>query len=128
MAHTTRNSNCLGGSDFPWGLKSNSQGNDSFLGGASAHSRKHIFLRALSKLPKNIGVSLAVSNHLQGNDSFSLSVIISLECYSQPLRKIPIFLAVILNRQVKYQFLEGYLISLEVGSQGNAYKYFGDSD
>jgi hypothetical protein len=82
-----------------------------------------------------MGVSLVVCNHLQGNDSFSLSVIINsqenyyfLKCYSQLLRKIPIFLAVILNRQVNYHLLEGYLIFLEVGSQGNAYKYFGDSD
>jgi len=67
-----------------------------------------------------MGVSLAVCNHLQGNDSFSLSVIIN--------SKYLFFLAVILNCQVNYHLLEGYLISLEVGSQGNAYKYFGDSN
>ena len=71
-----------------------------------------------------------VCNHLHGNDSFSLSVIINSQgnYYFLLLRKIPIFLAVILNRQVNYHLLEGYLIFLEVGSQGNAYKYFGDSD
>ena len=69
--HTTRNWNCLGGSKFPWGPKSNCKGNDSFLGGATPHSRKHIFLGGLSKPPRDMGISLTVSNHLQGNDSFS---------------------------------------------------------
>ena len=102
---------------FPWGPKTNRQGNDSFLGGPTPHWRKHIFLAGLSKPPRNMGVSLAVSNHLQGN-----------ECYSQPPREILISLAIFLNRQVNYHFLEGYWISLEVGTQENAYKYFGDFD
>ena len=44
LAFTTGNWNCLGGSKFSWRPKSNCQGNDSFLDGATPHSRKHIFL------------------------------------------------------------------------------------
>jgi hypothetical protein len=67
---TTGNWNCLGGLEFPWRPKSNRQGNDSFLGGATSHSRKHIFLGGQSKPPRNMEVSLAVSSNLQGNDLF----------------------------------------------------------
>ena len=55
---TTGNWNCLGGLDFSWGPKSNRHGNDTFLGGATPHSRKHIFLGGLSNPPRNLSVSL----------------------------------------------------------------------
>jgi len=40
------------------GPKTNRQGNDSFLGGPTPHSRKHIFLAGLSKPPRKYGCFL----------------------------------------------------------------------
>jgi len=71
LYHYKKTEIALAGPEFPWGPKSNRQGNDSFLSGATSHSKKHILLEGLSKPPRNIGVFLAVSNHLQENDLFS---------------------------------------------------------
>jgi hypothetical protein len=119
LMDTTGNLNCLEGPEFSWGANSNRRGKSSFLGGAIAHSRKHIFFRGGSKPPRNIGVSLAVSSHLQGNDILPWVLFLTAKENTH-------FLGVIPNHQVNYHFFGGYWIFLEVGSQGNAYKYFGD--
>jgi len=92
---TTRIWNYLESPGFPWVPKQNCQGKCIFLVGVTEPSREYIFLGSWGYPPRNMGVSLAVSNHLQGNYSFPWVLFLTamehthfLGCYSKPSSKL----------------------------------------
>jgi hypothetical protein len=105
----------------------------SFLGSGDLHTRKYIFLGRCSEPPRYYRVSLTVYNYCQGNYLFpwvhfetakEMALSLTVNCNRQ---KMINFLGCSSNRQVNYNFLEGYRIFLGVSTQWNDYKYFRDS-